>query len=245
MNSTPFVVAGCPAKNRAWALPRWYAALMAQPQLWRKPDAVFVLLNDSDDDSEILLNEMSVASSWLRDTPHLSYGVVNTGDPGYDRIYPRYSTANLATVRNYWIERALHRWPELTHLWSCDSDVLPDADVLEKLLASDKPVIAAVVANHATGSVFNYFTGEDADGPRRHGLDSILWSMAEVPFEVTMTGACVLIRRDVLDAGVRYADHARGEDVAWSKAASEAGFPLYVHPKALTSHLQKDNTVWR
>lgn len=230
-----FVVAGCPAKNRAWALEQWVGAMKSQS---RRPSALYVLFND-DEDTLYRIPRGTIQSSWML------WDTVNTGDPGYDRIYPRYSTANLATVRNYWIERAIHRWPELTHLWSCDSDVLPDPDVLDKLISADKPIISAVVANHATGAVFNYFTGEDADGPRRHGLDSVVWSMAEVPFEVTMTGACILIRRDVLDAGVRYADHARGEDVAWSVAARKAGFPLYVHPLARTSHIQRDGSVWR
>lgn len=31
----PFIVAGCPARNRAWILPRWYEAMERQT---RKPD---------------------------------------------------------------------------------------------------------------------------------------------------------------------------------------------------------------
>lgn len=242
--STPYVVAATIAKNRAWSLLEWYFSLRTQDKV---PNATFVLLNDCSDFSESLMSDLSFAagSRWDERLYDLHFEVINTGDHGYDRIYPRYSTANLATLRNEMMDRVLARWPQCTHVWSVDSDVLPDPDVLEKLLEANLPVVAAVVANNATGAVFNFFGGSDDDGPRRAGLDVMALTFNTSPFEVTMTGACVLISRDVLDAGVRYADHPRGEDVAWSVSARNAGFPLHVHPLARTRHIQRDGSEWR
>lgn len=235
-----FVVAGCPVKNRAWAMERWYEAMTRQS---RPVDAFHILFNDCDDDT--------LPSLLFRARPAL-HGLClesfNTGDPGLGRVAnngtPRYSMANLALVRNEWIKRALECLPQATHLWSVDSDVLPDPDVLEKLLAANLPIVAAVVRNSGTAEVYNFFTGRDALGPRRNGLDRALLHMTK-PARVSMTGACVLIRRDVLDAGVRYSDHLRGEDVGMCEAARAKRFKAYVHPGARTGHVQEDGTTWR
>lgn len=241
----PIVVAGCVAKNRAWALGSWYDAMEAQT---RRPDRVRVLLNDCDDSSEQICYERG-------DDVTSDYWVLTTGDPGCERVAtaeaPRYSIAHLAMLRNEFVDRTLERWPQATHLFSVDSDVIVDPDVLEKLLAADKAVIAATVCNSRDQPVWNFFVGSDDEGPRRTPMDqfgitgeSVVQAKNKIA-EVTMTGACVLIRRDVLDAGVRYADHPRGEDVAWSMAATKAGFSLYVHPQARTSHVQRNGEAWR
>lgn len=158
--SEPFVVVGCPIRNRAWALPRHLAALRAQA---REPDAYFYLANDCDDHTRKVgnmpcdgtiacLHDASVDVNGVEPGPaRLRFDILNTGDPGSERVAtadsPRYSTANLAAVRNEWVRRCLEHWPQASHLWSCDSDVIPDPDVLEKLLAADVPVCAAVVRN--------------------------------------------------------------------------------------------------
>ena len=36
-------------------------------------------------------------------------------------------------------------WPQATHLWVVDSDILPAPDCLEKLLEVDQPVVGAYV----------------------------------------------------------------------------------------------------
>lgn len=231
-----FVVAGTIARNRAWSLPQWYLALYDQQPF--TPDAIRVLLNDCTDDSERLLRDMSFVSGdrWDEIKPQLIYDFVNTGTQGYERTgTPRYDVANLATLRNMWIGLCLERWPHLTHLWSVDSDVVPDADVLAKLLAVDEPIVGAVVRN-STAPCYNFFHGSDADGPRRAGTEQFIVDAFEQPIQVTMTGACVLLRRDVLDAGVRYGVHLRGEDVKFCIDAAEKGFKIWIEPTARCEH---------
>ena len=253
MSGKPFVVAATIAKNRAWTLPRWCAALHAQT---RPVDAVAVLLNDCTDDSFDVAFASMFAEPW-NEIPR-SCWTYNTGDKGNDRIAPRYSIANLAYLRNTLISRVLEQWPQASHIWSVDSDLLPAPNVLALLLSADLPVVAAVVANNAQGTALNYMLGwrerlAGEDGERgtgyvkhvhRNGRERDVLARTE-PVQVAMTGACVLVKREVLDAGVSYADHPQGEDIAWSLDAQAKGFLLAVHPAARTRHTQADGSEWR
>jgi hypothetical protein len=245
--SEPFVVAGCPARNRAWALPGWYAAMQAQA---RAPDRCFILLNDCEDASEAAAFRLLHRD--LGPLPLFRYEVFNTGFPGWSRgsrasgwkeseegdpTYHSDDQANLGRVRTRFIDRALERWPDLTHVWSCDSDVYPDPDVLERLLALDRPVAGAVVRNTLSGA-FGYMCCRLESGePCRKGRVEARMLDTGTPFEVTLIGACVLIRRDVLDAGCRYGAHPNGEDFHFNAAREAAGFEAWVDPLARTRHL--------
>jgi GT2 family glycosyltransferase len=143
------------------------------------------------------------------------------------------------------MEYALEVLPELTHLWLCDSDVIPDDDVLAKLLDADLPVVAAVVRNSPAEGVYNFWCGwrppYAAGGlgglkhPYRDGSESSKLLLSE-PFVCSLVGACCLIRRDVIDSGVRYGFHEQGEDLFWSLEAQRNGFLLATHPEARTTH---------
>jgi GT2 family glycosyltransferase len=276
--SAHFVVAGCPARQRAWVLPAWLAALGGQA---RRPEAVFVLVNVSDDGSEGLgeiggtypilppREGRAVTVSWSRrDDPDswsgdrmftVSKPIVeryDTGHPHYERGsgYTVDHHANLASVRNRWIERALAQWPQATHLWMVDSDVLPEPDCRELLLAADKDVVAAPVRNGENAWNFMRLSDLSTSEPRRSPADEMALSQ-ETPAAVTLLGACTLVRRAVLDTWVgvdpavgvdvphqppqplvRFASHPRGEDLAFCAAARAAGYQLWVEPRARCAH---------
>lgn len=208
----------------------------------RRPDALYVLLNDCADDSRQVLLENAP------DGIPLVVEEFNTGEPGFERAPAdgtlRYSTANIATLRNEMLRRVLARWPQATHAWSVDSDVEPQEHCLARLIAADKPVIAAVVRNG--DAVWNFMCGrrkEDGE-PERNGCEP-LWlcvyahDLAPEPFPVGLTGACILLSRNVLEAQPippRYGAHPRGEDFPFCAQARELGFDLYMHPRALTRH---------
>lgn len=234
----PFVVAATIAKNRAWALPRWHGSLVGQTPT--HPRALYVLNNDSSDDT----------AACLLDAPQpadvtLVVETLNTGDQGCERTSgsaPRYSIANLALLRNEMIARVLSLWPNLTHLLSVDSDIACDPNVLALLLAARLPIVSAVVRNSPTQPVYNFWRGwvspfGGPSYPHRDGSEER--ALAEnSPVIVSMTGACVLIERAVLDdERVRYAAHPQGEDIPFSVAAQRAGWLMAVHPKARTTHM--------
>lgn len=227
-NSKPFVVAGCPVKNRGWILPKWFDAMEAQTT---KPDQLFLLPNDIVDDTEQVC--------YVRLFGENDYEVHNTGDAGYDRIEPRYSIENLAALRNLWADRCLFHWPHLTHLWSVDSDIAPDVDVLAKLLAVNEPIVGALVRNSTAPGIYNFTHGADDTGPRRDGTEQFIVETLGVPTQVTMTGACCLYRRDAIDAGLRWHAHNRGEDCGLALEAKRLGISMWVEPNARTRHYMR------
>lgn len=236
----PYVVVCCPSRNRAWSLSDWYKSLAAQT---RPPDAVYVLLNDnSADDSMGLLQSIQDSAS----LPDLEWDHYFLGGSGFERVAtettPRYDINNLATLRNLMIANVLTTYPQATHLWSVDSDVAADPNVLDLLLSASQPIVAAVVRN-STGPVFNFGLGRDEFGPRRNGDEIGMLETAD-PFTVTYTGACVLMTRKVAET-VKYEYHRRGEDVLWSQQAWGLGYGIFVHPLARTDHKQKDGSIWR
>lgn len=223
-----FVVAACPAKNRGWILPTWLESTRRQT---RPPDAQYVLLNDCTDDSSSVI-----------DRSRVDVEVINTGDPGWDRVEPRYSIANIAQLRNSMIDRVLALYPDMTHLWSVDSDVEPEPDCLELLLEADEPLVAAPVRNG--DEVYNFMRGGwGLDGARRDGFEKWMVETMATPFPVTITGACVLIAREILDEGIRYEDHPQGEDVGFHLQLDRrrsrkpwVTWPPWVQPLARTRH---------
>lgn len=218
-----FVVAGGPVRNRGWVVGSHIAALRANGV-----DRVFHLVNDCEDDTEAVVRGAGE-----------DYAVRNTGVRGWHRFghdpetFPKrykYDIENLARLRNAWAELALASWPEATHLWSCDSDVLPEPGALDLLLALDKPAVAAPVRNGLAHWSFCGMLGDE-----RH-LTHMLLPETNEPFRVDLTGACFLIRRDVFEAGVRWRATDMGEDAGFALECRERGIEQWVEPRAHTTH---------
>lgn len=217
------IVAGGPVRDRGWIVGRSIDALRENGV-----EHLFYLANDCSDDTEAVLASKLV---FIRG--------ITTGNPGYWRgerregwAGYRYEFAHLAEMRNQWRESVLDLYPEATHFWSCDSDILPKPDCLKLLLAADKPCIGAYVRNSPVS--FNFTLGRDAEGARRDGRETE-WSEKTEPFEVTLTGACMLIRRDVLE-NVKWGDHPRGEDHIFAQQCIDKGYGLWFHPLARGVH---------
>lgn len=229
------VVAGSPVRNRAWIVGRSIHGLRAAGA-----NEFFYLVNDCEDDTEDVL--------WQEGA---DFKVLNTGEPGWHRGNRkkgwhgdmRYQFDNLAKVRNAWREHLLEFYPEATHYWSCDSDIVPDADCLQYLLDADKPCIGARIPSGQVS--FNFMLGRDDEGPRRNREEHEYVKRKE-PFEVTLTGACMLIRRDVLES-VQWDYHQRGEDIPFSEACTKLGYGPWLHPLARGTHYMGDtpDEVWR
>lgn len=222
MSGDPFIVAGGIVRNRAWILPRHLDAVRRNA-----PRELFYVTGDNTDlTAEILVD----AGAWVHLRP--------TGFPGYRRDgEPRYSSENMVPLRNIWLEQALDIWPKLTHLWVVDSDVLPAPDCLEKLLAEDLPVVAAFVPLQ-DGKTPIAMAGWNhiADRADRRGDEAAF----RLPFLCTLIGGCYLIRRDAIDAGLRWAPHPQGEDGGFGDKARELGIPLWCEPRAITEHVMKE-----
>jgi len=240
-----FVVAGGIVRNRAWILPRHLLAVAAN-----RPNAFVYLTGDNTDSTETVLYNFDFyqGEDWRRH--NVSVVKHDTGEPGYTRDGsdgPRYRSAHMAAERNLWASEALKRWPQATHLWVVDSDVLPEPDVLEKLLELEAPVAAAMVPLQ-DGKTPIAMIGWDSTArqARRTGEEAFLGK----PHVATMVGGCYLIRASMCRAtgavdwpcGDLWGDHPQGEDGFFAEVFRDRGLPMLHHPGARCRHLmQRDD----
>lgn len=220
-----FVVAGTIVRNRDWCLPQHLDAVISNLNLG---DDLLYLTGDNEDSTTAVLS-----GYWVE------FFVHDTGHPGYKRDPGpfRYDAANMALLRNLWAEEAIKRWPDLTHLWVVDSDVITELDCLSKLLSLDKPVVAAhVPLMDGVTPIWMEGWNIHADLPRRTGREREQFS----PRPCTLVGGCYLIRRDAWDAGLRWSPTEISEDGGFARSARELGIEMWAHPGARTQHLMKE-----
>lgn len=244
MSSNPFVVVACPIRNREWAVPLFFEGMSRQE---RYADEYLFVTGDNEDCTELDLCAVGYECN-LKPVVE----VFDTGCPGWRRSgEPRYSIndhAALADVYNRCIDQALERWPEATHVWMIDSDIAPDPGVLRLLLEADKDVISAVVRNSPGALNFMLGVKQPGNEPFRCEVEEgALEARPRRPFQVSFLSACTLFRREVLenwhnlgpgrdDFKVRYAPDPRSHDFPLCASARAAGYTLWVHPLARTSH---------
>ncbi|MHB2020337.1 MAG: hypothetical protein ACYCW6_25655 [Candidatus Xenobia bacterium] len=220
------VLVGCPVRRRAWVLPTYLAhvdALEAPPGV--RVLCHFVVQPDGDSTEEIV-------ASWCAVRPWASWGRVTGAPAGWcrDAGASRYDYHWLAAVRNVLADQALAAGADLL---SVDSDILLGRDHLVRLDRARLPIVAGVVSNSPDRALVAGMRNYEAASPRLDraalaGLAPVVW-----------TGACVLIRREVLAAGVRWAFDPRGEDVAFCARARALGFPPYVNGGIRPLHVMR------
>lgn len=231
MTKVPLVAVGCPIRNREWILPRYLGALGRLQYPVDRLRFGFIV-NDCQDRTEELLR------AWDR-KPHIE--VVDLGFPAWTRSQG-YSLANLARLRNHLLEWFISS--EAAYLFSVDSDILVPPDSLQRLVAHDRPVISLIVCNTPerrlrsqrplrAGRLAYNIMRLDEDGQPVHLYDQYPRGGL---FEVAITGAACLIRRDVLEAGTRYAYHPLGEDVFFCQEARRRGFSIWCDSRIQGRH---------
>jgi len=132
--------------------------------------------------------------------------------------------------------------PDVTHIMTLDSDVVPPEGTLQKLLDHDLPIVAGIYPMITTEKVWSFKFG---DG----------WENTQNPLPTDLTkvkaigGSTVLVKREVLekmgrpwwltvykpvdDEGRCYDLH---EDEFFSKRAIEAGYDLMIDPTVICRH---------
>lgn len=229
-----FVVAGGIVRNRAWCLPQHLDAVANNAGVRE----MFYCTGDNEDSTVEILSDFAYLPI-NRDGGGLDAMIHNTGHPGYKRDPGpfRYDAANMAFLRNLWAEEAIKRWSDLTHLWVVDSDVIPEPDCLSKLLALDKPVVAAhVPLMDGVTPIWMEGWGLTSDLPRRTGSER----KRIKPQTCTLVGGCYLIRRDAWDKGLRWSPTEISEDGGFARSARDLGIEMWAHPGARTQHLMRD-----
>lgn len=219
------VMIGCPVRNRAWILPLYLQHLTALSYPSDQVEYCFVI-NDSQDETELILQEFA------RLFPvRLLYD--NSSRPGgWQRGF--YQFSRLAQLRNRLLDAFLQS--DCHYLFSVDSDILVPPHALQQLLQAGKDMVSALVCNGAEigdDQFYNIFNWEN---------DRLL-PIRNFPrnqvFPVDCTGAACLIKRRVIEAGVRYNSSWGPEDIGFCREVKKHGFAIFCHGSIECVHVMK------
>ena len=157
-----------------------------------------------------------------------------------DHLWTGQGFRKMCDLRNMTIQMALKGGYD--YWMSADTDLVLDPHTLEWLLAADKDIVSEVFwTKSAAGLWCNswMFDQYDTDGRME------LWTEPGL-YRVGMTGALMLVRRRVFEAGVGYAlipnirGAVIGEDRHFCIRAACAGFDLWMDTHAPARHLYTD-----
>lgn len=226
------IVIGAPIRNRAWILPRYLESIYNLDYPKREIILCF-LINDSNDESEDLIRgiEKSEYNQVIVDRKDYNFELCDR-DFGRDII----KFAHFAQIRNDWIN-LFKNIKNITHIFSVDSDILLPSNSLKKLLANDKDICSIIVNN----SVVRRGYGKDITNLWKliNGrYENILQYPQNTVFEVDVTGAAYLIKREVLNS-VKYKSHVFGEDFGFCIQAKKRGYKIFVDSSIIGDHILK------
>lgn len=223
------VLIACPMRNREWILHQYLACIYSLDYP-KENISLFFLLNDCTDNTREILKNWSKKHSG--EYKSIVFEEINfftpsdLGEAGMGRGggYRRdsFSYKNLCALRNKILEIA-RKDPNVDYLFSVDSDILIDNDILNNLINCEKPVVSALVHNGKSGrdDTWNFLplTGSRAISPKELS-------------EVKLTGACCLISKEVFqNKDICYSQRPSGEDESFCKTARVNGFSLWVLPQ--------------
>jgi len=225
MTEPAVVVAGTIVRNRSWIIKEHIASLKSN-----NPSFLFYLQGDSSDNTKELLLDSNVDI--------LNHDV---GNPNWRR--GTYSSSVMGSLRELWTKTALALYPEATHLWSVDSDVLPPSNALHTLLGHKKDVMAAYVpVSNGAIPIHMYGWDERDKEARRTGQEKIHESVLR---RCTLVGACVLMTRKVAEIPDLYGKHNQGEDGYFGDRMRERGIDMWVDTLVICEHRMNEPEEWK
>lgn len=179
----------------------------------------------------------------IHDAEHIE---INTGDR-YSKtptthIWLTNNLAKMSTLRNATIERALEG--SYDYWWSIDTDIVVHPETLQYLLDADKDIVSEIFWTQVKPSGGWWvnawmFDQCDFDGHLKQ------WATPGL-YQVGMTGACTLVKRKVLEAGVNYSPIPNirkvlyGEDRWFCIRAACHNFELWLDTHCPAEHLYRE-----
>lgn len=208
------VFVGAPVRNRAWVLPRHINAIKRQKEVSMK---FCYIVNDCEDNTEAVLQNYGI------------HYVVHNLNSGHGHVRGQYSYESLAALRNVLLDKFLES--DCDYLFSCDTDIIIPDGSLKQLIEDDKDIVAMIIRNHPTIMAHNVMVKPHPGTAAQH--------MQHIPrglFQCHLTGAVYLIKRKVIEAGVRYKPSKVGEDWLFCEDAMSKGFTLWADTRLQAIH---------
>lgn len=154
-------------------------------------------------------------------------------------------TPSVCLGRDMIVQQAERMNPRPTHLLFLDSDVVPLNNILQPLLEADKDIVSGVCPMVDRGIKWNISLSRPFKGIPVEELPAEL-------FEVSLCGfAVVLIRYEVFERLewpywkniISRGSVDKGEDVYFCEKATECGYQIWCHPKAVCDHVRTTNLL--
>ncbi|MGE5415321.1 MAG: glycosyltransferase [Acidobacteriota bacterium] len=223
------VLIGCPVRNRAWILPSYLDSLLNLNYPEELREYAFIV-NDCVDDTWQILQEFALNCS---SPVHL---IVKNMGSKTSTIRGGYNLNGLVVLRNELLNVFLRT--KCSHLFSVDSDILVKSESLRRLLELGIPIVSGLVRNdHHLGDLGFYNILQEEHGH----LVPIRDFPRDQVISVDCTGAAYLIKREVIEAGVRYKMHRQGEDAGFCEEARKFGFTMSCHTGIECEHVMMNN----
>lgn len=214
-----------PVRNREWILEDYLKALQ-ELDFDKESLAFHFILNDSVDNSKDILTKFKyiertkyryIRLSEVNFEAPKDLGEEGQGrESGVDR--DKFTHPMLAILRNLTLDLA--RMDNADYLFSVDSDIIVEPDILNKLIEANKDIVAGLISNGGS-QAYNFLP---FSGNRNEVKKEI--------FEVKVTGACCLISKNVFNnRSIRYSEQfGTGEDLGFCESARHFCFKSYVLP---------------
>lgn len=220
------ILIGCPIRNRAWILSE-YLRCIENLEYPKEFITCCFIINDSTDKTKSILSQWQSENYSRYESIkiiEINFGNKNDmGETGHGRQNDKKKYAcrkkviipTLAILRNRLLEEA--RDGEYDYFFSVDSDILVNPDILNKLIETEKDIVAGLVHNGEVEYNFLQFPGKS-----RNVIPDRL-------FEVKTTGAIILISQKVfINENIQYGNNSKGEDVDFCESARQQGFKSYI-----------------
>lgn len=191
-------------------------------------DIVYIFIEGDSSD-----NTYGVLRNWL--TPKKNY-ILKKVDRKHrpfakDRNQKR--TIYFAELRNMLIDLSLSI-PEVKEILMIDANYGWKGDLISSLRDTDSDIAAPLVLmhrNHDKKYIFYDTWAFRKDGRQFSQFQPYAIGLGSEPFELDSVGGGYLIKRDVLEKGVRYNGDRDCEHVGFCKMAKDMGFSIKINPK--------------
>lgn len=171
-----------------------------------------------------------------------AYAIIDTDDRDYERtlddhVWTFDNILNMSRLRNFTIDYALENGYD--YWFSVDTDIILHPDTLKWLIGADKDIISEFFFTVSKGynKWCNAWMYDQLSGMPVPLLDQ------PGTYRCGMTGACMLVKRKVLESGVNYTPipniryALNGEDRHFCVRAACAGFEMWTDTHCTPDHL--------
>jgi cellulose synthase/poly-beta-1,6-N-acetylglucosamine synthase-like glycosyltransferase len=233
MTEKPIVLIGCPAQNRQDCIADYLKHIYELAYPKDRIILSFFVNNSTDKTGEIIQDFLNVHKDEYKAVKYHEGKVLKGRQDNQTRLTRR--DYNLfAVVRNTFLRKI--KPLDFDYFFSVDSDVLLNPDDLNQLLSHNKDVVSAVLFNGVKDNIDYYNIFKMTNQGYRPFKTSFLNNYSGL-VEVDVTGACYLISKKVLNAGVKYGNYPAGEDGYFCRKAQSKGFKLYADTTVRPVHL--------